>query len=557
MSLDPAIKIEPHICSECFRCVRACGVKAIGITSRQASIRQSECIRCGDCLESCPHDVIKLRDDVEMTRRIIKHSDTIIASIHWSWVTEFPNIEAHRMVEALKLLGFTQVSETLLGKERYDRAVAEQMQRNPRLALSVECPAVVRMVEYYFPNHVSRLLPIAPAEVLHARMLRNKWGSQARIVYITPCIAAKNNIDELSELDAVITFAELRRWMYDDGVEFDFIPGNESYRYEPHDAVYVPNTLIDQAADRVGCDGESRVVDMLNSLSCYSENQHPIYLEMLLCDGGCINGYGMSGESMRIVRELMLKEYYKSIEKRVAGYSFPFIVTRKSYTPRPAEGLDVAESQIEEALRSIAKFRLADHHNCNACGYNTCRDFARALVIGKTNRNMCISYSRSIAKRKFTALIEKMPSGVMLVDENLKIIEANKNIAQIFGSDATLIYETNPGLKRADLKKLLSDCTPFLRVLSSGDDIADQDITIGGKMLKISIFSVEPHKILCALISNMLSGDVKDDEIARRIRQVVTDNLETVQKIAVLLGENASRTEAVLNSIVESAHVGE
>ena len=39
----------------------------------------------------------------------------------------------------------------------------------------------------------------------------------------------------------------------------------------------------------------------------------------------------------------------------------------------------------------------------------------------------------------------------------------------------------------------------------------------------------------------------------QRTRRVMRENLETVQRIACLLGENASRTEAILNSIVTAA----
>jgi hypothetical protein len=38
----------------------------------------------------------------------------------------------------------------------------------------------------------------------------------------------------------------------------------------------------------------------------------------------------------------------------------------------------------------------------------------------------------------------------------------------------------------------------------------------------------------------------------RRIKQVVHENMTTVQKVAFLLGENAARTEAMLNTVVNN-----
>ena len=42
------------------------------------------------------------------------------------------------------------------------------------------------------------------------------------------------------------------------------------------------------------------------------------------------------------------------------------------------------------------------------------------------------------------------------------------------------------------------------------------------------------------------------DEIISRAQRIKKQNIETVQKIAHLLGENASETEELLNSIIES-----
>jgi hypothetical protein len=44
---------------------------------------------------------------------------------------------------------------------------------------------------------------------------------------------------------------------------------------------------------------------------------------------------------------------------------------------------------------------------------------------------------------------------------------------------------------------------------------------------------------------------MQKEEIIKRARSVIRKNLSTVQKIAYLLGENASETEMVLSGIIE------
>ena len=45
---------------------------------------------------------------------------------------------------------------------------------------------------------------------------------------------------------------------------------------------------------------------------------------------------------------------------------------------------------------------------------------------------------------------------------------------------------------------------------------------------------------------------VQKEEVITRVTDVVDKNLEMVQKIGFLLGEGASETEKMLNSIIES-----
>ena len=50
----------------------------------------------------------------------------------------------------------------------------------------------------------------------------------------------------------------------------------------------------------------------------------------------------------------------------------------------------------------------------------------------------------------------------------------------------------------------------------------------------------------------MKSPEVRNEEVVRRTQKVIKENLSTVQQVAYLLGENASKTEAMLNTIIES-----
>lgn len=550
-----SIRITPHQCAGCYRCVRACSTGAITVRNHQASIAQTECTRCGGCQKACPHGMISVRDDIDSVRRMLKTSDDVFASLDPMWAGEFAGISSQRMIEALKLLGFSGVGETLLGQIRYDEAAEEQLQRNPRMGISTTCPVAVRLIRHHYPELAERLLPVAHPAVLHSRMVRRWKGHGTKVVYITPCVAAKSNPDEISELDAVITFDELRRWMREDGVEFDLIPGNAGYRFEPGEADYRPHGLLDTIPDKkLTYSGMPVIRELLDQLSTSagSENREPVLLELYGCTGGCAGAH-TDDACPTVAKTLACQHYYKGRMPENPVYKLPFIPAVAAYPAEPAERFQVAASEIEAALASIGKFTERDMHNCNGCGYETCREFAQALCIGRAEPEMCLSYTRALAQKKFGALLERMPSGVMLVGDDLKVVEANRNMAQLLGPQAEQYFDSKRSLRGTDLRKLTSFLPIVQQVLESGTEILEQDIRLKGKMLHVSAFTIEKHRLAGVMASNLVLQGVQSDEMIHRTRQVIRENLETVQQIAYLLGENASRTEAILNSIVTAA----
>jgi len=50
-------------CRDCYRCVRVCPVKAIGVRDNQAWVDPERCILCGTCVRECPQHAKVYRDD--------------------------------------------------------------------------------------------------------------------------------------------------------------------------------------------------------------------------------------------------------------------------------------------------------------------------------------------------------------------------------------------------------------------------------------------------------------------------------------------------------------
>lgn len=158
-----------------------------------------------------------------------------------------------------------------------------------------------------------------------------------------------------------------------------------------------------------------------------------------------------------------------------------------------------------------------------------------------------------------SAMMHKIRAGIIIVDSELKVIDSNEAFAKLFGTEIEELYETIPGLHGADLKELVPDVIfkMFSSTLISGENTNERDLKIQNKLLHISVITIYKHRVVGALLRDMSAPSLVREEIISRAQRVNRQNLETVQKIAFLLGDNASLTEELLNSIIESYQYGE
>ena len=190
--------------------------------------------------------------------------------------------------------------------------------------------------------------------------------------------------------------------------------------------------------------------------------------------------------------------------------------------------------------------------NCGGCGYDTCREFAAALIEKKAEPAMCVSYLRKLAQNKAAALISAMPSGVVIVDENLKIIESNRRFVEIIGGDASIISEADPDLEGAYLERIIDFHDLFAKAIKEGTTAKVQDIRQNGKILRLTLFSIQKHHVLGGILQDITEPVIQREQIIDKASEVMRKNLSTVQQIAFLLGENAADSEVLLSSIIKS-----
>lgn len=559
------IYTEKNDCKDCYKCVRWCPVKAIKVEEDSASIIDESCIHCGRCTLICPAHAKKVRNDLDKAQFIVSNHKHVIASIAPSYLSDFSDLAPSQMIAALKALGFNAVSETALGAEIVSYHCRQLLKENKKaFYISSACPSVVELIEKYYPEYIQNITPLKSPMESHGKLLRDVSNEKVKIIFFGPCIAKKVETDkENSTIDIALTFKDLKEWFLQADIDPYSFKKTEEQEFYPAKAASasmypVDGGMINSIKNGVGFtdytfmsfSGIGNIKKVLKGIDTF-QTENPVFLELLACEGGCINGPGTTSKnSMAQKRYALLRETPNHPFKDDVQYQ---ISIDQEYAPFENEEVNsYSESDISEVLQSIGKLSESDELNCGGCGYDSCREFVLACLDKKAEQTMCVSYMRKIAQNKASALVQKMPSGVVMVNEHMKVIESNKNFAKILGEDIEMIYDINPGLVGADLKKVISFHKLFASVLQSGEDILEKDVREKGRLIHISIFTIQKHKVVCGLFRDMYAPEVRNEEVIKRTRKVIKENLSTVQKIAYLLGENASRTEAMLNSIVDS-----
>jgi PAS domain S-box-containing protein len=192
------------------------------------------------------------------------------------------------------------------------------------------------------------------------------------------------------------------------------------------------------------------------------------------------------------------------------------------------------------------------------CGYESCVSFVKAIIDKRAEKTMCAAYLRNIAQRKANALINTTPSGIVIVDKNLTIIECNRNFARLLGKEEEELYELADQFKNLKLGKFISFTDYFEEALEGNtSDSFNHDIRIDKKILHLTTYVIEKGEVVAGTLDDITRPINLRRNTVLRARKIIEKNVQAVQKIAFLLGETAAETEAVLNSIIESHTVEE
>lgn len=562
--MEDIIRLNKSNCKNCYKCIRNCPIKSIAYRDEQVHIIGDECIYCGTCLLVCPQNAKYINSDLPVVKEAIAAGEKLYVSLAPSYIAAFPQTGICEISSALKQLGFAHVEETAIGAEQVTREYGKLIRKHRmKNIITTSCPSINLLIEKNYPALIPQLAPVVTPAIAHARMIKQIYGSRAKVVFIGPCISKKFECidpDNGNALFAVLTFDELAKWFDEQNVDLAEKDGdcrtlnNTMPRFYPAPGGIIKNLNREERRtyECLSIDGVDRCIEILDSI--IRENLSGYFIEMNACRGGCLGG-----PVLKMMQASFLKSKDMLIKNVKHREEVPYALTEgtqaqfsKKFRSRSVKENSIDEAEIQRVLASTGKTSPDKELNCGCCGYNSCREKAIAVIQGKADIHMCIPYMRELAESVSNTVVENTPTGILIINDHLLIDQYNPSAAKLLHLDEN------------SLGKPVQNILPspdFETVLKSGINIVHhkQFYEALNLILEQTVVLVKNNQLMFVLLKDITSEEKMrenhlrmTEETAAFANEVIDKQMRVVQEIANLLGETTSETKVALMQLTKN-----
>ncbi|MFN6991251.1 MAG: [Fe-Fe] hydrogenase large subunit C-terminal domain-containing protein [Fervidobacterium sp.] len=525
-------------CKYCYKCLRNCPVKAISFHDNYSYVIEEECILCGTCVKTCPQHSKNYKSELEHLKNII--GKPFVVSLAPSF---FGNMEnPFKILGFLRTMGAIFISETAVGAEFVTNEYIGFFSNTEGPVITTSCPVIVKLVEIYFPRLVNYLFPFVSPAIAHAKFLSHLFGSIPK-VFIGPCIAKKEELEK--DYDIILTFEELSYFLSERAIDisqyqdrYPDAPYPDRGRMYPVSGGIIFSTNHEPYQHLI-LEGTRNIMDFFEKFSLDTTDK--IIIEASACVGSCLNGPASNNSLNLLQKKQKLKLALQTIESqknadkksvKILGSQNVTLNLNKSFSNK-SRNFEILEKDIEKILLSMGKDTKEKELDCTGCGYETCRDKAKAVYLNKAEKEMCFAY-----------LVEKVSS------VSNKVVDESPNAIIIF-KDKEILY-VNPSARKLfqnyENEKIVEICE---KIHKDGERL--HELYINGRTMYFypKAFSLpdESGKVLLLVdLTELILQKEQMNEIKRRtiekIEEVLNNQMKLAQDIASILGESIAETKS-------------
>lgn len=461
-------------CTGCNKCVRVCPTLVSNIAQdNQILVNPQSCVACGACIKACGHGARTFHDDTDSFFADLKSGKKISVIIAPAFLANYPG-EYKRVLGYLKSLGVRHIYSVSFGADittwGYLKYITEH---NFVGGISQPCPAVVDYVEKYIPELIPRMMPVQSPMMCMAIYIKKYLKITDDLAFISPCVAKKNEITDANNKGYVkynVTFLKLMQYIkgaYSSCPEY-----TDELEYGMGSLYPMPGGLRENVEHFLGkgqvirqVEGEQEAYRYLEEYLKRVNNKAelPLMVDILNCSKGCI--YGPAADPDKNTDDVLLtlsrmrdidkgeikkrgplkkknknpwteqipqSQRLKNLMEAFSGLNLSDFM-RKYDSSKTVQVKEPSKDQLNQIYLSMNKdTQKKQVINCSACGYETCKDMARAVFNGVNAKENCIHYIKELAE------LERQ--NLERVNEQQKLESENKEnrIGAIKGQFTTL-----------------------------------------------------------------------------------------------------------------------
>lgn len=434
-------------CVGCNKCIRSCPSIAANVAENgRIHVNEDMCIACGSCFDHCHHDARDYIDDTDTFLADLKAGKHYTVIVAPAFIANYPKIYK-KVFGYLKSLGVSHIYPVSFGADITTWTYIKYIKQTGKTGLiSQPCPAIVNYIEKYQPELIPMLMPLQSPMMDEAIYLKKYQGVKEELVFLSPCIAKKAEISDRNNAGFVkynVTFKKLMAAIGDKYKSAKEADEESAYglgsRYPtPGGLKECVHFFLGNQTAVLQVEGEEEAYRFLKEYA-KRKNNMPFMVDILNCQKGCVRGTATDEKIDDVDVALAINEMNKLVVNEPPKKN-PFHKDEASHNPwNSAHSLEdrwkyydeqFKDLKLEDFMRRyddkkvdikvpssseensifndmLKTTEMSRHIDCGCCGYQTCKDMAKAIFNGVNNKENCIHYAKAMAEQE-TKQVEEL-----------------------------------------------------------------------------------------------------------------------------------------------------
>lgn len=422
-------------CIGCNKCIGSCPTLLANVASiGHINVNPDACIECGDCFDVCKHEARDYIDDTDIFLADLKKGKKYSVIVAPAFIANYPK-DYKKIFGYLKQLGVVDIYPVSFGADITTWAYIKYIKQTGQTGLiSQPCPAIVNYIEHYQPELIKQLMPIHSPMLCEAIYLKKYQNVSEDLVFLSPCIAKKDEITDSSTKGFVkynVTFKKLMNEIRGKYVTAPECEETVAYglgsRY-PHPGGLKENVNFFLGSVPVlQVEGEHEAYRFLDSYVNRTKDK-PFLVDILNCQKGCLHGTGTDetiddvavelaiNEMNNLVSDKPVKKVRSKIKRGLSPWNSSLSYDarwqafdnqfadlnlddfKRGYTNKAISVKKANRTEEETIYKSMLKETKEDRCvNCSCCGYSSCADMVSAIHNNVNIKENCIYYNKKVA----------------------------------------------------------------------------------------------------------------------------------------------------------------